>query len=198
MTIAAVQRVLYRAVSNVSVQSAVPVAQREQWIDLLSELSGLSHSLVANIVDFLIYEFDTTRKAKNRHAAEAISQPFFRLSSDQLALSCFMVLSSSAERNLFDLASAKLQKYDDVKKLKENQGSRDLADRFKKFGLHALAQIEYSNGESGDIDLFVIDCSSKVALVVQLKWLLMDRMEKVGTLMKLTPHSTRRTLPSDG
>ena len=49
-----------------------------------------------------------------------------------------------------------------------------MAERFKQLGLHAVAERNY---RGGDIDLFVIDVCSGLALVIQLKWLVHDRIK---------------------
>ncbi len=174
-TVAAVHKLLFNAVASRSSQAAVPIFIKEEWVNLLSELSGLDSAKVGRLVDYLTYDYSLTQKGKDKHATEAMSQPFFAMSSEQLALSCFFVLNSNAERNLFDLTSSKQPSlYDRLKKSKEVQWAEALAQRFRDLGIHAVAEENYPGG---DIDLFVIDLRSGVSLVIQLKWLLHDRIK---------------------
>jgi hypothetical protein len=173
MAAAVIPRILFNKTRRISV--SVPITSKSEWVSLLSALSGLNDGKTETILSFMIYSARTAVKKKNQHSADVISQPFLYLDSDRLALSSCLALGSSAERNLFDLASNKIPKiYDGLKKQKEHQWSAHLASKFQAAGRHALFQKDYPGG---DIDLFVFDSTQKVALVVQLKWFLVDRIK---------------------
>jgi hypothetical protein len=178
-TIVGVHRYIFNTVEGTNVDAAVAVLKPDEWAALIAEISGLNIDVVRYIVDYLTYDYSLVKKTEDKkHKSEAMCFPFFRLGEEQLAASSVIILNSSAERNLLDLASAKEgTTYDGVKKTKEDQWSIELAERFEKFGLIAKAQVEYPGKPGGDIDLFVFDRKTKQALIVQLKWLLMNRIK---------------------
>jgi|GEM_PF-3070310 len=156
---------------------ALPIGSIEQWNSLLASLSGLKPDVVSTMMSFLTYSIETTQKVLHKRTADIISQPFFQLNENILALSTFLTLSSSAERNMFDLLSNKMSdEYEGIKDLKEEQWATSLANRFLKFGLHALSQRKIPD-QGGDVDLFVFDSTNNIGLVVQLKWFLVDRIK---------------------
>lgn len=173
MTLAVIPRVVFNATNNVHV--SIPVGTRESWLALISGVSGVQSERVRTIFDLLTYELDSTLKGTNKHKSESISQPIYQIDTNLFALSSMYVLISSAERNLFDLLSAKLPEvYDRRKDEKERQWAEHLVSQFKAHGFIALHQRKYSDG---DIDVFVYDKSKKIGLVIQLKWLLLDRIK---------------------
>lgn len=175
-TIVGVHKFVFNGVVDRNIDAAVPVLTPKQWCEIIADMSGLTHDKVTAIIDYLTYDMSLIQKTGDKkHKTEAICLPFFKLGAQQLAASPLLVLNSSAERNLFDLAMTREgAKYDRLKESKESQWSEDLAARFKKYGLVAVPLLEYPGG---DIDLFVMDPKIKVALVVQLKWLLMNRIK---------------------
>lgn len=175
MTLAVVPRLFFNATGDVNV--SIPVGPKEDWIKLLSSISGLELSTVQAMFDLLTYTFESTTKKRNRRTADSISQPIFEIDTNIVTISSMYILVSNAERNLFDLISAKLPAlYDRRKDEKEEQWAQSLAQRFAQQGFVSLAQRKYDSG-GGDIDAFVYDRSTKVGLIIQLKWLLFDRVK---------------------
>lgn len=175
MTAAVPHRRIYAETGIVN--CAVPIGSLEQWTSLIVSLSDLDVKIVSTLIKFLSYSIETTKKVVHKRTANIISQPFFALDENMLALSAFMTLGSSAERNLFDLLSNKMSdEYEHIKDLKEEQWAGHLANRFSKLGFHAVPQRKFPD-RGGDVDLFVFDSSKKLGLVVQLKWFLVDRIK---------------------
>jgi hypothetical protein len=164
------------------VHAAVAVLKPEEWAELIADISGLDLETVRYMVDYLTYDYSLVKKTEDKkHKSEAMCSPFYGLGAEQLAASSLVVLNSNAERNLFDLACAKEgTKYDPLKKAKEEQWSIDLAQRFEKYGFVAKPQAAYPGTpgiRGGDIDVFVFVLKTKQALIVQLKWLLMNSIK---------------------
>lgn len=177
MTLSVVPRLVFNSTHSFNV--SIPIGRKMQWIDLLSKLSNVDSTKVESIFDLLTYSVSSTRSGKNKRKAEGVSQPIFQIDSDLFAVSSMYVLISNSERNLFDLLSSKLPSlYDKKKEEKERQWANELANRFKTFGLRSMPQKKYQfENRKGDIDVFVYDEVRNVGLVIQLKWLLVDRIK---------------------
>lgn len=175
MTLAVIPRLFFNATSDPNV--SIPIGSKNSWISLLSNLSGIEQSKTLAMFDLLTYSFESTTKQRNRRAADSISQPIFKIGDDLFAVSSMYVLVSNAERNLFDLAAAKMADlYDRRKDEKEKQWAESLCKSFEQRGFIAVPQKKYDNG-AGDIDVLVYDRARKVGLIIQLKWLLFDRVK---------------------
>jgi hypothetical protein len=177
-TCAVIPKIVFNAMGYVNL--GVPIGTKSQWVELLTTLIQLDAAEVSDLIDFVTFSIQTTTPPKGVMVAGACCQPFFRV-GDELALSSFLAIGSSAERNLFVLLANKHTKtYDRIKKEKEDQWSHQLADMFRGAGLHAIPQrpMRTDKKSKGDIDLFIHDKKNQTALVVQLKWLLVDKIKK--------------------
>ena len=176
-TCAVIPRILFKA--NETVNFSVPLGIKEQWVVLLSNLTQLEKTVVTELIDLLTFSIGTMESGKGVMCAGAICQPFYNVGSE-LALSSLLTLGSSAERNLFTLlANKSSQTYDKIKKQKERQWSRELVAAFRRKGVHAVDQkvMETNERVHGDIDLFLFDKRDRIALLIQLKWLLVDKIK---------------------
>jgi len=160
--------------------NTVIILPLEDWTERLVSNCGLDAKTIDTILNDLT--FDIGLYKPNVKQPDVTYQPFFPLHSDILALSNWLVLLSSHERNIWDLVSIKRPKIHSVLRNKKEQvWLEELKTLLKSYGLSSYGPINFTLGsQSSDLDLLVFDCSSKFGLCCQLKWLTTpDRIKDV-------------------
>jgi hypothetical protein len=152
----------------------------KDWIQRLVTNCGLDAKTVGTILNDLT--FDIGLYNPNVKQPDVTYQPFLPLHSDMLALSNWLVLLSSHERNIWDLVSIKRPTIHSVLRNKKEQvWLEELKTLLKTYGLSSYGPISFTlDSQSSDLDLLVFDHSSKFGLCCQLKWLTTpDRIKDV-------------------
>jgi len=151
--------------------NTIIILPREEWVKCLAKNSGLDPDITNTILSDLIYDIDLYKP--NVKQPDVTYQPFFPLHSNLLALSNWLVLLSSHERNIWDLVSIKRPKIHSVLRNKKEQiWLEELKPLLKSYGLASYGPIGFSLGaKRSDLDLLVLDHATKFGLCCQLKWL---------------------------
>lgn len=160
--------------------SVVIVSSREDWVKRLGRNSGVSHEAVKAILSDLTYDADLYRP-KSKHP-NVTYQPFFTLHSDFLALSNWLVLLSSYERNIWDLVSIKRPMIHSLLRNKKEQiWLSELKPFLNSYGFSTHGPMKFTlDGQNSDLDLLILDQQAKFGLCCQLKWLTTpDRIKDV-------------------
>jgi len=151
--------------------NTVIVSLREDWVKRLERKCGIAHDTVNTILSDLIYDAGLYR-SNSKHPGVTY-QPFFPLYPDFLALSNWLVLLSSYERNIWDLVSIKRPKIHSVLRNKKEQiWLSELKPLLEFYGLAAYGPMKFTlDGRNSDLDLLILDRREKFGLCCQLKWL---------------------------
>lgn len=159
----------YSGTPGVGVNSVVMVKKREEWISLLSKCAELSPETVGNVLTDLTFNISISSKSDK---LDPTYQPFFPIGNKMIALSSFLAMSSSAERNLWDLLSViKPELHSTLSNEKEDVWLEDIRRELRANNvLHTNRQIQFQGNESGDIDMIIFDHSNKFALVCEAKY----------------------------
>ena len=160
--------------------NTVIILPLEEWTERLAGNCGLDAKTTDTIIGDLI--FDAGLYKPGAKQPDVTYQPFFRLHSDILALSNWLVLLSSHERNIWDLVSIKRPKIHSVLRNKKEQvWLVELKTLLEPYGLSLYGPISFAFGsQNSDLDLLVLDSASKFGLCCQLKWLTTpDRIKDV-------------------
>lgn len=174
-----------------ALDSVIMLARRKRWVNYLTKYSGLDVDIVEPILEDLIYE--TSLYESGQKQPDVTYQPFFRLDTDLLVLSNWLVLLSNAERNMWDLVSIKRPEiHSGLRNEKGRLWLAELKPLLKSYGLDPYGPIKFSFGsKSSDLDLLVFDHTAKFGLGCQLKWLTTpDRIRDV----KYTEHELEKGL----
>lgn len=152
--------------------SIIKIHSRSIWERILARKSRLGHSAVATILSDLVYDAELYRSGtKQPHVT---FHPVFQIGENTLALSNWLFLTSHIERNVWDLVSVKRPElHSRLRNLKEQRLIEGLQQKAREFGLKSYSSLEFQLAEQqGNLDLLLIDCSDRFALVCELKWLL--------------------------
>lgn len=168
------------------VNSSVPVATKSEWIDRLTRWSGLEKEKVALILNDITYRRELHLVAEKKKKADASYQPFFALSDDRLALSCFLVIATNYERNMWDLYSIlHPTEFGTLSSQKERVWRDELADVYNKCDLRAHPNLKFKYEEQGDVDLLLLDPKTHFGIACELKWLVGPERIKEGEIKKI-------------
>lgn len=142
-----------------------------EWVKCLANNSGLDPDIANTILSDLVYDIDLYQP--NMKQPHVTYQPFVPLHSGLVALSNWLVLLSSHERNIWDLVSIKRPRIHSVLRNKKEQiWLEEIKALLKSYGLASYGPIGFSLGDKGsDLDLLVLDRTAKFGLCCQLKWL---------------------------
>ena len=164
-----------------ALNSVVKMRHRDGWVEDLARRCALDASIIRLIIDDLTYE--PALYSPGRKQPDVVTQPFFPLRHQLLALSNQLALLSNAERNLWDLVSIKRPEIHSVlRNMKEELWLRQLTPRLEEYGLRVFGPIKFSHaGRRSDLDLLILDRESRFGLGCQLKWLTSpDRIRDVS------------------
>jgi len=151
--------------------NTVIILPKEEWTERIARDCGLDTKITGAILNDLIYDIGLYKS--NAKQPDVTYQPFFPLHSDLLVLSNWLVLLSSHERNIWDLVSIKRPRIHSVLRNKKEQiWLLELKPLLKSYGLSSYGPMKFNLGSQGsDLDLLVLDCTTKFGLCCQLKWL---------------------------
>ena len=151
--------------------NTVIILPKEEWTERISRNCGIETNITGAILNDLIY--DSGLYKSNAKQPDVTYQPFFSLHSDLLVLSNWLVLLSSHERNIWDLVSIKRPRIHSVlRNNKEQIWLRELKPLLKSYGLSPYGPIKFNfDSQGSDLDLLVLDRTTKFGLCCQLKWL---------------------------
>lgn len=151
--------------------NTIIVWRREDWVKRLGKNCGIADVTVDAILSDLVYDAGLYRS--NSKQPDVTYQPFFPLHSDFLALSNWLVLLSSYERNIWDLVSIKRPKIHSILRNKKEQiWLSELKPFLNSCGLSTHGPMKFTlDSQNSDLDLLVLDQREKFGLCCQLKWL---------------------------
>lgn len=142
--------------------SAVLVKTRDEWVHLLSVLSGLEPAMTDDIVSDLTFY---SKRLPDLHLF-----PFVPLdhSHSTLAVAPHFVLNSNLEENILRVCSyLRPQAYNLLSNDKERTMREELIGKLARFNVHH--SIDLPDG-STEIDLVVEDDASSAVMIAELKW----------------------------
>ncbi len=143
--------------------SAVWTPKRTALISDIARFTGVAKGTVSHVLTYL-----TFGEVGVRHPDIAI-QPLVDLANGQLAVSPFVFMHMNAERNLCVLLnqiSEDRKIYSKLVDEKEAEARRQVQDELRDAGL----RFEHGAVSGTDVDLAIIDDSSRIALCVEIKW----------------------------
>jgi hypothetical protein len=154
-----------------ALNSVVRVLKREVWQKELVRRSGLKRHTVSAILTDIIYD-DSLYEPGKKHP-DVTYQPFFPIDSELIALSNWLVLSSNAERNIWDLISIKRPSlHSSLRNEKEQHWLQELKPKLESYGLKVYGPINFTyNKRNSDLDILILDNKTMFGLGCQLKWL---------------------------
>lgn len=149
----------------------------DSWLSKITTASKLDIAKVQSILNYFIYEPNEPAKS------DAALQPFFRLADGQVILSNTLVRFSNIEDNFVALYIRKFpSEYGTVASQKEKWWIGHKKPEIAAKGYDVRGPFVFSNAQGknkGDIDLFILDRKTGIALCCQFKWLLIpDRFQQ--------------------
>lgn len=155
---------------------------RAMWIEKLSVLTQLDHSKIEAMIALFVFHPEDLQ-------SDLALQPFVKLQNDDLILSNFLAKISSAEDNLFAIWKTRNpQLYGSIASRKEDWWVRQKRPEIEEKGFLTRGQVGIRgiDGQlAGDIDLFIFDIRSQLALCCQLKWFLLPDRFRESNLDKV-------------
>jgi hypothetical protein len=151
--------------------NTIIISSREEWVKRLGKNCGMADATVNTILGDLVYDIGLYKS--NSKQPDVTYQPFFPLHSDLLALSNWLVLLSSYERNIWDLVSIERPEIHSIlRNEKEQVWLSELKPLLNSYGFSTHGPIKFTlDGQTSDLDLLIIDERDKFGLCCQLKWL---------------------------
>ena len=148
-----------------AIGTRVDLRSREQWIRVLSTVSGLSKESTATVLAWLTFDPGISAKAP-------MLQPFLEIAPEQLCVPHLFLTTNNFERNLLRLLNrhpAMLGYADIVKASKEPLALTQLSALFLDPAFLKKSQVVLPKT---DADLVVYESATGWAMVLQHKWLI--------------------------
>ncbi|MGC5327290.1 YecA family protein [Brevibacillus sp. SYSU BS000544] len=157
---------LHSGTVGAALEDVVVVKKKEDVINFISQKSDVSHDVLSNIIDYLVYD----SKLKNN---DIIFQPLIPLFDSYIAFCPHLFLASRAERNLIMLMHKKKDKsYFNLTNLREKLMITEIS---KSIGNNTSTQFSVGvklPGRLPDVDLVFYNKEESILLICELKWLI--------------------------
>jgi len=145
--------------------SRVQILQRDEWVRLLSLISGLSPEITSTVLGW--FTFDARVSAKT-----PVLQPFLEVRPEMLCTPSLFLVGNSFERNLLKLliCHPTLRQYvDAVKASKEPRALADISAKFPEPSFRTRLNVVLP---CTDADLVVYERTTGFVMILQHKWLI--------------------------
>lgn len=143
--------------------SRAQVLPTDEWVRLLSGVSGLSTEITSTVLGWLVFNPKVCAKAP-------VLQPFLEVGPRSLCVPSLFLIGNNQERNFLKLLNwhPSLRQYvDTVRASKEPRALAEIAARFPEPDYRTKRQVVLPKT---DADLVVYERTSGLAMVLQHKW----------------------------